>query len=168
MRKILLALSAFLFSVPFLVVAPASAYTYDVVSRSDPRGDVSFNETRYKFPDAVRFTAKHEMPGTGPVLVVIYQLRRDAAWKRVDTATFDANRYHVLAYDAKGVSISRPNGTNFECRVCTVRARKAARRLVIRIPWAKLGKPSHIAFSDIYISMGLIQDHVRRPARVLY
>jgi hypothetical protein len=89
----------------------------------------------------------------------------------VRTAGFKANRFSVTTsaleerYRAR---ITRPDGTEFVCRRCTVRVREARRRIVFIIPWDRIGSPEYVRISPSYVSAGYVMDTADKPYRVLY
>ena len=150
-----------------LSAAPAQATVYDAVVVDDPAGDLD----GAKFPDLVRVRFHHDVTDDRDYFVAKLQLRRDVAWKGIRTAGFRANRYSITTTSTEHrfrVHITRPDGSDYVCKRCSVRVRPARKRIVFVLPWPRIGSPEHVRLSPSYVSAGYVMDTADAPFRALY
>ena len=150
-----------------LAAAPAQATLYDSVVVDDPVGDLQ----GARFPDVVQVRFHHDVVDGRQFFVARFQLRKDVRWKGFRTAGFRANRFSVTTSSLEEryrARITRPDGTEFVCRRCTVRVREARRRIVFVVPWDRIGSPEFVRISPSYVSAGYVMDTAAKPYRVLY
>jgi hypothetical protein len=159
---LLLALVAALLS-----AAPAQATIYDAVVVDDPVGDLD----GARFPDLVRVKFHHDVTDDKEYFIAKLQLRKDVAWKGIRTAGFRANRYSITTTSVEHrfrVHITRPDGSEYVCKRCSVRVYPARKRIVFVLPWARIGSPDQVRLSPSYVSAGYVMDTADAPSRVLY
>lgn len=171
-RHALAILMATVLGASLAVLGSTPSYAaYDSITVKDPKNDLEWGPD-YKFPDVVSVTYQHVGTRKAATLRVVIQLRKDVRWEHFHGLEFDANKIEVLVPTSDDgnhhVTLRPPGGDNKVCKPCRITKSAKARRIVITIPFARLGKPSSISLGKLYVAQGIIVDKVAKPARPLY
>ena len=150
-----------------LTSAPAQARIYDAVVVDDPAGDLQ----GARFPDLVRVKFHHDVTDGREYFIAKLQLAKDVRWKGIRTAGFRANKYSITTNSLEHryrVHVTKPDGTEYVCRRCSIRVSEERRRIVFVLPWQRIGSPEFVRMSASYVSAGYLMDTAAAPYRVLY